>query len=86
MSCLIDSRKLCTTKGEKHMRNDEISNYVLVFLSVIIFGVIGFFTFWVVGLIVGLSIGLIVGLLLSILNYIERLFRILHDKTQFKDE
>jgi hypothetical protein len=77
---------LCATKGEKNMRNDEISNYVLVFLSVITFGVLGLFTLGVVGLIAGLSVGLIVGLLFSILNYVERVFNILYGKTQSKND
>lgn len=68
------------------MRNDEISNYVLVFLSVMIFGVIGLFTFGVLGLIVGISIGLIVGLLFSILNSVERVFSLLYDKTKSKNK
>jgi hypothetical protein len=68
------------------MKNDEISNYVLVFLSVITFGVIGVFMLGIVGLIVGISVGLIVGLLFSILNSVEKVFSILNDKTQSKNE
>lgn len=68
------------------MRNDEISNYALVFLSVITFGALGLFTLGVVGLIAGVSLGLIVGLLFSILNSVERVLSILYDKTQSKNE
>lgn len=67
------------------MRNDEISNYALVFVSVFVFGVIGLFTLGVWGLILGLSIGLIVGLLFAILNSVEKVFNILHEKTQPKN-
>lgn len=67
------------------MKNDEISNYVLIFLSVIIVGIIGFFILGILGLIVGISIGLIVGLLFSILNSVERVYSILYDKTKSKN-
>jgi len=68
------------------MRNDEINNYALVFLSVIIFGVIGVFTLGILGLIFGISVGLIVGLLFSILNSVEKVFSILNIKTKSKNE
>lgn len=70
------------------MRNNKTSNYGIAFLSVIIFGVIGLFT---IGsdmntIPVGLIVGVIVGLLVSILIAVERIFIILNDKTQSKNE
>jgi F0F1-type ATP synthase assembly protein I len=69
------------------MRNNKTSNYGIAFLSVIIFGVIGLFTLgFNNGVPLGLIVGVIVGLLVSILIALERIFSILDDKTQSKNE
>lgn len=70
------------------MRNNKISNYGIAFLSVIIFGVIGLFTigFDDNGIPIGIIVGVIVGLLVSVLIAVDRIFNILNDKIQTKNE
>ena len=70
------------------MRSNKISNYGIAFLSVMIFGVLGLFTIGLDnnGIPVGLIVGVFLGLLISILIAVERIFSILDDKTQSKNE
>lgn len=69
------------------MRSNTVSNYGIAFLSVLLFGGMGVFALGMqVGPIVGLVIGIIVGLLVSILIAVERIFSILDEKTQSKNE
>lgn len=69
------------------MRNIKTSNYGIAFLSVIMFGMLGFFTIGIRdGIPVGLIVGVIVGLLVSILIAVEKIFSLLDDKTQSKNE
>ena len=65
-------------KGDVKVSNDKTSNYGTAFLSVIIFGIIGFFS----AAYIGCAIGILVGLLVAILIAVERIFNILNDKNQ----
>lgn len=64
------------------MSNDNVSNYGIAFLSVILFSIIGMFT---IGLWNGIVVGIIIGLLVSILIALERIYNLLKDKSKIKD-
>lgn len=63
------------------MTNDNISNYGIAFLSVLIFSIIGVFT---IGIMKGIAVGIIVGLLISILIAQERIFNLLKNNHNTK--
>ncbi len=61
------------------MRNDNISNYGIAFLSVILFSIIGLFT---IGLWNGIVVGIIIGLLVTILIALERIYTLLNNNNK----